>query len=130
MQLAGVLGLGKFVAQAVYTAHIAPGAADSRVCRGPRCFRLTHVIVAGLCVTAAGGLALVAWRSRGLYRRIWQHEAAAAGAAPQPAYTALQQSVADEMEEPRAARPAERPPLAKVGGRQEVGGRMAFEASC
>ena len=40
----------------------------------------------------------VAWRSRGLYRRIWLREADGAdGAAPGPAYTALQQNAVVKM---------------------------------
>ena len=43
-----------------------------------RCFGATHWIVVATCGVAGVCQAVVAWRTRALYRQIWQHERAAA----------------------------------------------------
>ena len=70
--------------QTVYAAHIETdeggGGDDARVCHGRGCFTATHVIILGTCFLGALSQAVVAWRTRALYRRIWQHQRAAARA--------------------------------------------------
>lgn len=68
---------GRYVTQTVYTAHIddnGPGGVDSRVCHGRECFAQTHLMILGSCCLGLASQALVAWRTRALYRGIWRHQ--------------------------------------------------------
>ena len=69
--------------QAVYGQHTDSDGSDSdgsagdgaRTCRGQDCFRATHGYVILICCCAALALAGLTCKSRGLYLRIWRHEA-------------------------------------------------------
>lgn len=47
----GTVFLSEFVAGIVYDAHVDKTIADGHSCFGPACFRMTHMIVAGLAFT-------------------------------------------------------------------------------
>ena len=86
--------VGKYLAQAVYTAHIsghcpadlpnATGAACAGAacaacggtsgCHGVECFRLSHAITGGFSACGALCLLVLTLKSRGLYSRIWRWE--------------------------------------------------------
>lgn len=71
----GTLGVAKYITQSVYASHIEE--AGERACHGQGCFALTHWIVAGMCCLAVLSQAVVAYRTRALYGRIWRQQAAA-----------------------------------------------------
>jgi len=47
----GTLFLSEYVAGTVYEAHVDEDTADGLSCFGPTCFRMTHLVVAGLALT-------------------------------------------------------------------------------
>jgi MFS family permease len=70
------LAFGKFLAQAVYHAHIEDdaGGGATNTCYGPGCFGETHLIIAAACVLGAAFSAMLGWKSLPLYRRIWEQQ--------------------------------------------------------
>lgn len=64
----GTLSIAKYLTQSVYESHI-----DNDVdtlntsCYGPECFRLTHIIVAGLCLVSLLACLLLLYRTKSSY---------------------------------------------------------------
>jgi hypothetical protein len=66
------LGFGKYLAEAVYHAHIKSDSGDGKTCYGPGCFGGTHLIIAASCVVGLLFTAVLCFKSLPLYRRIWE----------------------------------------------------------
>lgn len=65
----GTMLLSQIVAGGVYERHINKDAEDKLTCLGDACFRLTHLIVAGLSLTCALTSVLMMYTSRHIYNR-------------------------------------------------------------
>ena len=70
------LAFGKFLAQAIYHAHISSDSSGKKnTCYGAGCFGMTHLIIAAACATGVLFSLALAWKTLPLYRTIWRLQA-------------------------------------------------------
>lgn len=65
----GTVLLSQYVAGNVYEAHVDKNIADGLSCFGPACFRMTHMIVAGLSLTGVVASLALQFTSRHAYNK-------------------------------------------------------------
>ena len=65
----GTLSIAKFLTQMVYDKNI-DDTVDSTTCYGEECFRLTHMIISGLCLVSLLACTVLLYITRGSYGTI------------------------------------------------------------
>ena len=68
----GTLSIAKFLTQAVYEQHVVSSPTTSEdgpetACYGEECFRLTHIIIAGLCSLSLVACIILLYMTRSSY---------------------------------------------------------------
>jgi hypothetical protein len=65
----GTVFLSEFVAGTVYEAHVDKNVADGLSCFGSACFRMTHMVVAGLALTGVVASLALQFTTRQTYNK-------------------------------------------------------------
>ena len=63
----GTLSIAKFLTQSIYEKNINDDMANTETCYGEECFRLTHIIIAALCLVSLIACTMLLYVTRSSY---------------------------------------------------------------